>query len=63
VREYAQLEAAATDAVARFVADVRTGRYPSSAETYHMTDRMGEALGLEGAVVLDDAAPERELTQ
>jgi 3-methyl-2-oxobutanoate hydroxymethyltransferase len=48
VREYAQLEADATAAVARFCADVRDGRYPSSAETYHMTDSMAEALGLYG---------------
>src|SRR5437588_4113060 len=44
VREYAQLEDVATAAVAQFCADVREGRYPSSAETYHMTDRMGEKL-------------------
>jgi 3-methyl-2-oxobutanoate hydroxymethyltransferase len=48
VREYAQLEADARAAVARFCADVRDGRYPSSAETYHMTDSMAEALGLYG---------------
>ena len=31
-----------------FVADVRAGRFPSSAETYHMTDQMADALGLYG---------------
>jgi 3-methyl-2-oxobutanoate hydroxymethyltransferase len=49
VREYAQLEADATAAVAAFCADVREGRYPSSAETYHMTDQMAETLGLDDA--------------
>jgi 3-methyl-2-oxobutanoate hydroxymethyltransferase len=41
VRRYASLEETATLAVGRFVADVRDGRYPSSEETYHMTDQMG----------------------
>jgi 3-methyl-2-oxobutanoate hydroxymethyltransferase len=49
VRQYAALEREATDAVSRFCADVREGRFPSSAETYHMTDQMAEALGLYGA--------------
>jgi len=49
VRQYAALEVAATEALERFCADVRAGTYPSSAETYHMTDRMAEALGLYGA--------------
>jgi 3-methyl-2-oxobutanoate hydroxymethyltransferase len=49
VREYAQLETDATNAIARFCADVREGRYPSSAETYHMTDQMAETLQLDGA--------------
>ena len=39
--------------------DVRAGTFPSSAETYHMTDRMTEALGLYG----DANAVEPELTQ
>ena len=60
VREYAQLEADATSAISQFCADVREGRYPSSAETYHMTDRMSEALNLD-----DGATPvrPRELAQ
>lgn len=49
VRRYAGLEVEATEAVARFAADVREGRFPSSDETYHMTDEMAEALGLYGA--------------
>lgn len=47
VRRYADLKAEATSAVARFVTDVCAGRFPSSDETYHMTDRMAEALGLD----------------
>ena len=31
-----------------FVADVRDGSFPSSAETYHMTDQIADALGLYG---------------
>jgi 3-methyl-2-oxobutanoate hydroxymethyltransferase len=48
VRQYASLEFEATEAVGNFVADVREGRFPSSAETYHMTDQMADALGLYG---------------
>jgi 3-methyl-2-oxobutanoate hydroxymethyltransferase len=50
VRRYASLESAATDAVAQFVDDVREGRFPSSDETYHMTDQMADALGLDEPV-------------
>jgi 3-methyl-2-oxobutanoate hydroxymethyltransferase len=46
VRRYATLEETATLAVSRFVDDVREGRYPSSDETYHMTDQMGDVFGL-----------------
>jgi 3-methyl-2-oxobutanoate hydroxymethyltransferase len=46
VRQYATLEADASIALAQFAADVREGRFPSSAETYHMTDQMADALGL-----------------
>jgi 3-methyl-2-oxobutanoate hydroxymethyltransferase len=49
VRQYAELEADATASLERFCADVRAGSYPSSAETYHMTDTMADALGLYGA--------------
>ncbi|HET9728777.1 MAG TPA: 3-methyl-2-oxobutanoate hydroxymethyltransferase [Acidimicrobiia bacterium] len=56
VREYAHLEADATAAVERFSADVREGRYPSSAETYHMTDRMAEALHLDEPAALDEVS-------
>jgi 3-methyl-2-oxobutanoate hydroxymethyltransferase len=47
VRRYAELGELATGAVSRFVADVHARRFPSSEETYHMTDQ------LEGAIDLD----------
>jgi 3-methyl-2-oxobutanoate hydroxymethyltransferase len=46
VRQYASFEADATHAIERFCDDVRARRFPSSAETYHMTDQMSEALSL-----------------
>ena len=44
VRRYAELGADATAAVARFAEDVRDGRFPSSDETYHMTDQLDDAM-------------------
>ena len=38
VRRYADLRADATAAVAQFADDVRSGRYPSEAETYHFAE-------------------------
>ncbi|HZV79866.1 MAG TPA: 3-methyl-2-oxobutanoate hydroxymethyltransferase [Candidatus Binatus sp.] len=38
VRQYADLGAEATAAVARFFDDVRSGAFPSDAETYHMPE-------------------------
>jgi len=38
VRQYADLGAEATAAVKRFFDDVRSGAFPSQAETYHMTE-------------------------
>jgi 3-methyl-2-oxobutanoate hydroxymethyltransferase len=49
VRRYASQEFEATEAVTRFVDDVRNGRFPSSDETYHMADQMLDELGLYGA--------------
>src|SRR5689334_4681136 len=40
VRQYAAQEFEATEAVNRFVDDVRSGRFPASDETYHMADQM-----------------------
>jgi len=48
VRRYADLETESVQAVSAFVDDVRTGRFPSSAETYHMTDGLNQALELYG---------------
>jgi 3-methyl-2-oxobutanoate hydroxymethyltransferase len=49
VRQYAAQELEATEAVGRFVEDVRAGRFPANEETYHMADQMLDALGLYGA--------------
>jgi 3-methyl-2-oxobutanoate hydroxymethyltransferase len=49
VRQYAAQEFEATEAVTRFVDDVRGGRFPASDETYHIADQMIDALGLYGA--------------
>ena len=35
VRRYAELGGAATEALARYAADVRSGSFPSDSETYH----------------------------
>ncbi len=59
VRAYSDFEGDATRAIEQFCADVRAGTFPSSAETYHMTDRMAEALDLYGVA----EAVEPELTQ
>ena len=58
VRAYAEFERDAKHAIEQFCADVRAGTFPSSAETYHMTDQMADALGLYGGTT-----PEPELTQ
>jgi 3-methyl-2-oxobutanoate hydroxymethyltransferase len=46
VRRYVDLRSLATAGVEQFVEDVRSGTFPSSEETYHMTDQMGEAFDL-----------------
>ncbi len=46
VRRYAELGSAATEAVRDWAADVRAGRYPSEAESYHASAELREALGL-----------------
>jgi len=45
VRRYAQLGSIATEAVMAWAADVRAGRYPSEAESYHASAELREALG------------------
>jgi len=44
VRRYAELGTAAREAVERYAEDVRRGRFPSSAETYHASDSVADAL-------------------
>jgi 3-methyl-2-oxobutanoate hydroxymethyltransferase len=46
VRRYADLRGTATEGISAFVDDVRSGTFPSSDETYHMTDQMNEAFDL-----------------
>jgi 3-methyl-2-oxobutanoate hydroxymethyltransferase len=53
VRQYAALEADATQAIERFCADVRAGAYPATAETYHMTDQIADALGMYGGTTAE----------
>jgi 3-methyl-2-oxobutanoate hydroxymethyltransferase len=49
VRRYASMKAAQTAAVAEYAGDVRSRRFPSSDESYHLADDVAEALGLYGA--------------
>jgi len=44
VRRYAELSDLATEALRRFAADVRTGRYPGPEESYHGSAELSEAL-------------------
>jgi 3-methyl-2-oxobutanoate hydroxymethyltransferase len=48
VRRYASLRHDAVDALSSFADDVRTGAFPSEAETYHLTDDVAEELRLYG---------------
>ncbi len=50
VRRYAEVGADATAAVERFAADVRSGRFPSSEETYHAADLLPDELKIDGTV-------------
>jgi len=49
VRRYANLKAESVEAIAAFAADVRGARFPSAAESYHLSDDVAEALGLYGS--------------
>jgi 3-methyl-2-oxobutanoate hydroxymethyltransferase len=51
VRRYAEMQADAIAAIARFATDVRSGRFPSSDETYHASESVTDALGLYGSAV------------
>ncbi|MGQ0616199.1 MAG: 3-methyl-2-oxobutanoate hydroxymethyltransferase [Acidimicrobiia bacterium] len=48
VRRYANLKVDAVAGVAAYADDVRKGRFPSHAESYHLADDAAEALGLYG---------------
>jgi 3-methyl-2-oxobutanoate hydroxymethyltransferase len=48
VRRYADLRTAGVDAVRAFAGDVRSGAFPSAAESYHLTDTVAEELALYG---------------
>jgi 3-methyl-2-oxobutanoate hydroxymethyltransferase len=56
VRRYAELGVVATAAVSEFVDDVRARRFPSSEETYHMTDQLEGAIDLSGVEVAGDGS-------
>jgi 3-methyl-2-oxobutanoate hydroxymethyltransferase len=49
VRQYAQLADVATQAIAAFAADVRSGAFPADAESYHGSDDLDRGLGVAGA--------------
>ncbi|MEO5838179.1 MAG: 3-methyl-2-oxobutanoate hydroxymethyltransferase [Acidimicrobiales bacterium] len=49
VRRYAEVKTMSVEALDRFAADVREGRFPSAAESYHLTAEQAEALGLYGS--------------
>jgi 3-methyl-2-oxobutanoate hydroxymethyltransferase len=48
VRRYADLKAASVQAISSYADDVRTGAFPSSAESYHLSAEVAETLGLYG---------------
>lgn len=48
VRRYADLKAASVSAVAAYATDVRSGAFPSDAESYHLSAEVAETLGLYG---------------
>lgn len=49
VRRYASLKDDAVAAMSAFAADVRSGAFPSPAESYHLSTEQAEALSLYGA--------------
>jgi 3-methyl-2-oxobutanoate hydroxymethyltransferase len=49
VRRYAELGAASVEALMAFAADVRAGRFPADAETYHLSTEVAETLSLYGS--------------
>lgn len=49
VRRYADLKARSVEAVTAFADDVRTGRFPGPAESYHLSADVAETLSLYGS--------------
>jgi 3-methyl-2-oxobutanoate hydroxymethyltransferase len=49
VRRYADVKTLAVEALDRFAADVRSGHFPSAAESYHLNAEQADALGLYGS--------------
>ena len=58
VRRYAELGDASVEALAAFADDVRSGRFPSDAETYHLSAEVAESLSLYGAPACPEARPQ-----
>jgi len=48
VRRYASLKDAGVTGLTEFAADVRSGAFPSDAESYHVSDSVAEELALYG---------------
>ncbi len=48
VRRYAELRTSGVDAVRRFADDVRSGAFPTDAESYHLSDAVAEELAVYG---------------
>ena len=48
VRRYADVKSVSIEALSAYAADVRSGAFPSAAESYHLDDEQAEALGLYG---------------
>jgi 3-methyl-2-oxobutanoate hydroxymethyltransferase len=44
VRQYAEIGRISTEAIAAFADDVRSGTFPSDAESYHGSAALGDAL-------------------
>jgi 3-methyl-2-oxobutanoate hydroxymethyltransferase len=49
VRRYAELGSASVEALTAFADDVRAGRFPADAETYHLSAEVAETLNLYGS--------------
>jgi 3-methyl-2-oxobutanoate hydroxymethyltransferase len=59
VRQYANLHQTMTDAISRFAEDVRTGAYPSDAESYGLPAEAAAELNIETAAPAKDSEVER----